>query len=443
MDERSCNASGSASGTPLNHQPSSASPDNARSATSARYWTVIAASFIGSGVSISPAFLIPIGLYLKPMSAELGWTRSQLSLGVSILALVAVVFTPVAGALIDRFGCRPLAWVGAIAMPIGLLCLGQLSSSYSSYVLLAVFLGVVTAAGSPMTYAAVLPQWINNRLGRAIALSMVGLGVGQMLNSAATGHFISAFGWRKAWMLSALVIGPLGVVNCIFLFRDNPDYTRARREHRPSPMLDGVAFRVAIRHPVFWLLGGAAMLVCTVAAGISTHSAAILTDRGSSTGTATIAVMLLAMGSLTGRLLTGLILDRVRFGVVGGASFALQGLGIFMLWGGWAGSPALVAMFLIGLATGAEADIIPFALRRTFGMQGYGKLFGIAFALYQLGPVFGAPLMGASFDRTGSYGSMLAIFVGFSILAAAATVLAGTLRVSAPGAQRQPHQGLR
>jgi nitrate/nitrite transporter NarK len=114
-----------------------------------------------------------------------------------------------------------------------------------------------------------------------------------------------------------------------------------------------------------------------------------------------------------------------------------------MLWGGWAGSPALVAMFLIGLATGAEADIIPFALRRTFGMKSYGKLFGIAFALYQLGPVFGAPLMGASFDRTGSYGLMLAIFAGFSMLAAAATVMAGTLAVSAPGVRQQEYRDLR
>ena len=169
------------------------------------------------------------------------------------------------------------------------------------------------------------------------------------------------------------------------------------------------------------------MLVCIVAAGISTHSAAIVTDRGGSTGLATGAVMLLGLGSLSGRLLTGLVLDRIAFGIVGGAAFALQGIGALLLWTGSSGTAVLVAMFIVGLATGAELDIVPFALRRAFGMRSYGKLFGVVFALYQLGPVFGAPLMGASFDRLGSYTPMLAIFVGFSFIAAILTFVAGSI----------------
>jgi len=402
-------------------------PMDVQSEGTKRPWKIILACFIGAGVSISPAFLIPIGLYMKPMSAELGWTRSQLSLGVSIIALVSVLLTPIAGALIDRVGTRPLAWLGAVAMPLGLLCFSRLPPSYSYFLVLSVFMGVVATAGSPMTYLAVLPQWIEHRLGRAIAFSMVGLGVAQILNSAATSHFISSFGWRGAWMVSALVIGALGILNCLFLFKDNPAYLVARRDKTRSPMLSGLSFAESIKQPVFWLLGFAAMLVCIVAAGISTHSAAIVTDRGGSTGLATGAVMLLGLGSLSGRLLTGLVLDRIAFGIVGGAAFALQGIGALLLWTGSSGTAVLVAMFIVGLATGAELDIVPFALRRAFGMRSYGKLFGVVFALYQLGPVFGAPLMGASFDRLGSYTPMLAIFVGFSFIAAILTFLAGSI----------------
>ena len=149
-------------------------------------WVTVLASFIGSSVSISPAFLIPFGLYIKPMSAELGWSRTQLSLGVSVVALVSVLLTPVAGALIDRRGARPLAWVGAIGMPIALVCLSRLPASYPIYVTLAACLGIVSVAGSPMTYLAVLPQWIHKRLGQAIAFSMIGLGVAAMAQTPAT-----------------------------------------------------------------------------------------------------------------------------------------------------------------------------------------------------------------------------------------------------------------
>ncbi len=393
-------------------------------------WKIILACFIGAGVSISPAFLIPIGLYMKPMSAELGWTRSQLSLGVSIIALVSVLLTPIAGALIDRIGTRPLAWAGAAGMPIGLLCLSRLPPpSYSYFLVLSGFIGIVATAGSPMTYIAVLPQWIQSRLGRAIAFSMVGLGVAQMLNSAAASHFIASVGWRGAWMVSALIVGPIGILNCLFLFKDNPAFLLAKRATQQSPILVGLTFVESIGKPVFWLLGLAAMLVCIVASGISTHSAAIVTDRGGSAGLATAAVMLLGLGSLSGRLLTGLLLDWLAFGLVGGAAFALQGLGVLLLWNGSSETAVLIAMFVVGLATGAELDIVPFALRHAFGMRSYGKLFGVVFALYQLGPVFGAPLMGASFDRVGSYKPMLAIFSALSFIAAVLTILAGYIRV--------------
>ena len=392
-------------------------------------WKIITACFVGAGVSISPAFLIPIGLYMKPMSAELGWTRSQLSLGVSIIALVCVLLTPFSGALIDRIGTRPLAWAGAVGMPIGLLCLSRLPPSYAYFLVLSGFIGIVATAGSPMTYIAVLPQWIQSRLGRAIAFSMVGLGVAQMLNSGATSHFISTIGWRGAWMVSALIFGPIGILNCVFLFKDNPAFLLAKRAAQPSPIIVGLTFAQSIGQPVFWLLGSAAMLVCIVASGISTHSAAIVTDRGGSTALATAAVMLLGLGSLSGRLVTGLLLDWIAFGLVGGTAFALQGIGVLLLLNGSSETAVLIAMFVVGLATGAELDIVPFALRQSFGMRSYGKLFGIVFALYQLGPVFGAPLMGASFDRMGSYKPMLAIFSGLSFGAAVLTILAGYIRV--------------
>ena len=392
-------------------------------------WKIIVACFVGAGVSISPAFLIPIGLYMKPMSTELGWTRSQLSFGVSIIALVSVLLTPIAGALIDRIGTRPLAWAGAVGMPIGLFCLSRLPPSYSFFLVLSGFIGIVATAGSPMTYIAVLPQWIQSRLGRAIAFSMVGLGVAQMLNSAATSHFISSVGWRGAWMVSALIVGPIGILNCFFLFKDNPAFLLAKRATQQSPILVGLTFAESIRKPVFWLLGLAAMLVCIVASGVSTHSAAIVTDRGGSTGLATAAVMLLGLGSLSGRLLTGLLLDWIAFGLVGGVAFVLQGIGVLLLWNGSSETVVLIAMFVVGLATGAELDIVPFALRHAFGMRSYGKLFGVVFALYQLGPVFGAPLMGASFDRMGSYKPMLAIFSALSFIATVLTILAGYIRV--------------
>ncbi len=72
---------------------------------SSRWWTV-AGCFVGMSMAFSAALLACFGLYLKPMTAEFGWDRTQISFGVSLISLVAVIATPFAGALIDRYGSK-------------------------------------------------------------------------------------------------------------------------------------------------------------------------------------------------------------------------------------------------------------------------------------------------------------------------------------------------
>ncbi len=209
------------------------------------------------------------------------------------------------------------------------------------------------------------------------------------------------------------------------MLRENPDFRRSRCLPHNSRTLPGVAFGDAIRMPLLWLLMASAAAICITGSGTATHIAAILTDGGAPIGRAAAALTLIGLGSICGRLATGFALDRIAFGVVGAWVFLLQALGILALSSGSVGGLALLAMFLIGIGLGAEADIIPFAIRLRFGMRAYGRLFGIVFAAYQLGPIAGPLLMAQSFDRLGSYRPMLIVFVALAIAAALLIALAG------------------
>jgi MFS family permease len=392
-------------------------------------WHIALAAFIGVSVSIAPTYLTTIGIFLKPMIAELGWSRTQLSSGGAVVSLVAVVLTPFVGVLIDRSGCWIAGLFAAISLPIMLALCGLIPASYPVFLLVAVLMGVVASFSSPSTFAAVLPQWFDKNLGLALSLCMTGLGFGTVIFQQSANFLIQNFGWRSAYLFIAAAVAVIGIANVALLFRDRPDFAAARTTGAASALLTGFTFQEALRTPVPWLLTVTAVLVVSVNSGVGVHLVALLTDRGLDTATAVTVIMALSLGSMTGRLCTGALLDRIHFAIVGGVIFTLQAVGMSFLWLGLEGIAPYVAVFLGGLALGAEVDIIPFVLRKRFGMRSFGKLFGLVFGLYQLGPVIGPMLMGISFDRTGSYAPMLLLFIIFSLVAAVCIVLTGIARV--------------
>jgi hypothetical protein len=103
-----------------------------------------------------------------------------------------------------------------------------------------------------------------------------------------------------------------------------------------------------------------------------------------------------------------------------------------MLWAGSTGIAADFAMLLVGLAIGAEADVMPYLVSRYFGMRSMGELYGCTFGAYTLGNAAGRTLIAAGFDRTGSYRLPLAATTVALLLATLATFLLREYRDFSP-----------
>lgn len=385
----------------------------------------VAAAFFGAAASVSTVFMVPFGLYMKPMGSELGWTRTQMSAGLSLAALVAVVGTPAAGWLLDRVGPRRVAWAATGALPLALCGLAATPHSYAAYLALCSAVGLIATVSSPMTYLVVLSQWVDRRPGLAISLAMLGLGLGQTVGSLGAGLAIAHLGWRGAWLAAAVATAVVGLGSVAVLLRENPARRRTGRGDAPGLEPAGATVGQALRTPLIWLLMASAACICITGSGAATHVAAILTDRGASLRQAALGVAMVGVGSIAGRLATGYLLDRAPFARVGAAVFATQAFGLLLLWSGAGGGLPLVAAAAVGFAIGAEADIIPFVLRSAFGLRAYGRLFGLVFAAYQLGPLLGPVLLAQSYDRLGGYAPGLLGFAGLAGIAALLIGLAG------------------
>ena len=210
------------------------------------------------------------------------------------------------------------------------------------------------------------------------------------------------------------MVALVGLTNASVLIRDNPAFVRARAE-RDRLELPGLSFAQALHDAFFWQTTIAFLLIIMVTTGLALHLPAILTDRGYARQAGALAISLIGLGSIVARLITGALLDRMPPAVPATIFFGGQVAGILLIWAGVGGVAPFVAALLIGGSLGAEGDMMPFVLRRTFGMRAFGRIYGLCFGFFQLGGVAGTLLIGAAYDLLGSYDRILIVFSATSV----------------------------
>lgn len=391
-------------------------------------WTVAVGSAIGLAVAFGPAFIASFGLYVKPIAAEFGWSRTAVSSLYALVAIMGAIGTPFLGFLLDRKGSRGVIIAASLLLPLALLLLIAVPADFSLFLACGFVIGLVSIIASPTAYVSLLPQWFSRRLGLAVALGMFGSGFGQFAMAHAHGELLSHYDWRTAWAIMAGVVGAVGIPVALFAARDRPELRRLRQA-RNEEAIEGASLRDAMRSPLFWSATPAFFLVMLVTAAMLTHLAPLLTDKGWAIERAAGVVAMIGLVSLAGRAVSGALLDRFGFGILGAALFPLQAAGCVILATVDSDGAIYLAAALIGLAYGVEADMLPWLLRRYFGLRCFGRLYGIAFGVVQLGSVFGPLLLGYSFDRLGGYSAGLWILAIASMISTlliiAATRLAG------------------
>jgi cyanate permease len=185
----------------------------------------------------------------------------------------------------------------------------------------------------------------------------------------------------------------------------------------------------------FWLLVGAFFLMSVSFQGQLVHLVPLLTDRGVSAQSAALAISVMSVGGLLGRVGAGYLLDRFFAPSVAIWLFCAAAFGSLLLWSGAAGGGTVVAVVLIGLAQGAEFDLMAYTVSRYFGLRAFGEIYGYTFAAFALGGVIGPLLMGVGFDATGSYRLVLGGFVATTLTAAGLMSRLGPYRVWEAGAE--------
>ena len=377
-------------------------------------WWVVFATVCGLLVGAGPINVFTFGVFLKPVTEDLGLSRGAFSAALTVHVTIAAIVLPVIGWLVDRWGARRIMLPGLLLYALATVSYGLLQASplLLSF-LIFVLTGLVGGVQSPIPYAAVIAQWFDRERDLALGIGTAGVGLGVALVPQVAALLIGAVGWRLAYVGLAIGVLVVAFPPVALFLREPPDFVAGAWRLQPAAgaaaAVPGVAAAEALRSWLFWGLAIAFFLDVIAINGTLTHIVPLLTDRGLPRQVATAALSGTEFALIFGRVLSGWCLDRFWGPYVAITFFILPMVGIGILTSGAAGFAPFLGAIVCGLGIGAEIDLMAFFTSRYFGLRDYAKLYGTMFGIFALGVGIGPALSGASFDRFHSYTPAFAI----------------------------------
>lgn len=392
-------------------------------------WVMVVVTFLLSGLAFGG--LPAIAVFIKPLSLEFGWSRAEISLGYTMMAISAAVAGLLFGIISDRFGTRWSAVLGSGGMGLAYLLQSGQSTLTELYLTCLLFgaTGLAIVSGPLMIGVGF---WFGRNKGLAIGIVASGGGVGQAMVPVLSQWLIANEGWRDALLILGIIYLAMALPLAL-LVRDAPIRNEARRlakagEPAGNSALTNSQTGLSATEVMFWL-SAAVFFCCTCMAVLIVHLVPLMTDRNIDSGKAVQVLMVVMLAGAVGRLVGGKIAD--IFGVLPTYFTMSVGQSAVLYWFVVIDEMALIWLFsvLFGLFfSGVMVSIVTSCrefIPPRIGARGMGvvALFGWA------GMGFGGFMGGAGFDWTGGYETPFALGVVAGVVNLAVLIIfAGRIR---------------
>ena len=413
-------------------------------------WYIVGVGFLANTAGVF-SLSSTLGVFLKPLTEDLGVSRGVFSLLRSGESLITASLSPLVGSMMDRHGGRWLMTFGAVVVGIGFLMLSQVEVFWQFLsVRWALHIGDAFLAYLVVNVA--ISRWFIRKRGRAIAFSSMGVGFAKVGIPIVTAWVIAGFGWRVAWaafgiLTLTLVVGPAAI-----WMRRRPEDMGLRpdgesapsegtsqskgKDQRSTPHHQTLAEEViwsrheAVRTKTFWLIVTCLIFANIGAAGLNLHLFAYVSDTSGSEMVAASVLSTLAFTQIFFPLIWGFIAERVEIRFALFLKFLIQagGLLLAIISGGL--FPLYFGFFLYGIGISGGMVLPDLLWAHYFGRLSLGSIRGLGLLMVQSISAIGPPFFGFLFDITGSY------FLPFTLLIVALTISAILCLIMRPPTKR-------
>jgi MFS family permease len=405
-----------------------------------RGWVVTLA---GMGLNLALGILYAWSMFSKQLvegveNGGFGWTKTQATLPYTLaIACFGVMMIP-AGRLQDKLGPRVVASIGGILTGAGLL-VASLASPASTLPAVLGF-GLLAGTGFGLGYAAATPaavKWFPpEKKGLITGLVVGGFGIAPVYIAPLSKHLLGAYGISASFRILGLAF--LVVATAFAQFIRNPEKPAASLK----PAVPGAAARVEatwrdmLRTRMFYMLW--VQYACAATAGLMIigHMAKIVSvQSGNAIKAGFVFVALLAVFNASGRIIAGIISDKIGRVVTLGIVCIMQAAAMFFFpsfttFGGF-----VLGSAVVGFSYGACLSIFPSATADQWGTKNMGLNYGVLFTAWGVGGVIGPMLAGRIADATGSYTSAYNV-AGLLVMFAFVLAMLSYIEVSVSVEQR-------
>lgn len=379
------------------------------------------------------------GLFLYPVSQEIGVGMGSLSIYFSITSIVMVLWLPFAGKLINKYDIRVVAIAGAVLQALSFAGMGFMNAVYGWYLL-----AIPYAMGATILVSLLGPilinRWFAKNAGMMMGIQMAFVGLFGAVFQPVTSNIISGRGWRSGYIYIGGAAFIVVVLTALILLKNRPEdiklepfgggsqpdekgaaeqvheaevINEAEQVHdteRIAHTLDlDISEREALRSTSFYLL--LFFMIAITGIGVFTqHIPTYGSLLGYSTRETGNALAYASIGSAVGSIAIGIISDKIGslktcYGIIGIGFIAIAG---FLI----SGSGFLIfslSTFLHGLVSSSIMVLAPILTIKFYGQRDYEKIFAKVSMGAPIASIILIPAYGFIFDLTESY---LVVLIG-------------------------------
>jgi nitrate/nitrite transporter NarK len=402
-------------------------PPLAEPAVVNRGWTV---TFAGMGINLALGVLYAWSMFKGAIEKSFGWDAARLNDPYALCCLVFAFSMILAGRCQDRLGPRLTAFMGGLLVGVGLF----ITSRTTNYWAWVIGFGLLAGIGIGFGYSSATPpalKWFPPaRTGLIAGLVVAGFGLASVYIAPLSEHLLGHYGVLPAMLFYSIF---LVVVVCglsLLLVNPPPGYNPGKSPstggNGPKPAVPSSTPAEVLRSPVFYLLwsiyfigAGAGLMVISSVSGMAKKS------MGQA---AFVAVAVLAIGNAAGRIIAGLLSDKIgrRWTLL--IVLLIQAALMFIaipVTGSKEGAPAAIVLIatLIGFNYGANLSLFPSFAKDLWGLKNFGVNYGILFTAWGVGGFVLSRLQQMRKAQSGSFNSSFITAGVLLVIGAALTCL--------------------